>query len=349
ALRELADERAIEHARLPSYPGAPERDPQLPNDAFWFREHELLAGPYPGAKDKDEAAAKLDALLDLGVRWFVDLTEDADGLRPYERLLHARAKARGIPDVWHVRLPIRDVDVPSPTAMRVILDVLTRARTAGRIVYVHCWGGVGRTGTVLGCEAMERGATVEEALAQLADARRFTARARAGRVAPETAAQRAFVAAWRPPYVAAKGEDGLPRRIDSDELRITDVPAPWDDYDDVRQFAHTFDGYGAFEHLAEPDEHGERDTVGALAGVARDVGERYRDTGELPDDLDVLRGTLFFGFRSDRFTDGEDTALSAPDDNGVHHVVNAPGPYDGPEARFRRALVGRIVEVVRGP
>ncbi|MCK9249466.1 MAG: ADP-ribosylglycohydrolase family protein [Solirubrobacteraceae bacterium] len=209
ALRELADERAIEHARLPRYPGAPERDPQLPNDAFWFREHELLAGPYPGAKVKDEAAAKLDALLDLGVRWFVDLTEDADGLRPYERLLHARAKARGIPDVWHVRLPIRDVDVPSPTAMRVILDVLARARTAGRIVYVHCWGGVGRTVTVLGCEAMEHGATVEEALAQLADARRFTARARAGRVAPETAAQRAFVAAWRPPYVAAKGEDEL--------------------------------------------------------------------------------------------------------------------------------------------
>jgi ADP-ribosyl-[dinitrogen reductase] hydrolase len=348
----LSDDLAVEHRRRPSWPGAPDVDPGLPNDAFWFRDHELLAGPYPGAPAMSEAAAKLDALLDLGVRWFVDLTEEGEGpgpvgLHPYERLLRQRAAARGIEDVWHVRFPIRDVDVPRPARMRAILDVLERARATGTIVYLHCWGGVGRTGTVLGCLAVEDGSGGQEALDRLAHARRHTARARAGRVAPETAAQRAFVTSWRTPHVPRVDEDGAVPLIAGAELRATDVPAPWDDYDSVRRFAHTFDGYAAYAGRAEPDATGEPDVVGALAAVAKPVEERWHATGELPDDLDVLRGTLFFGFRADRFTWGDDVEMSAPDDDGVTHVVNARRPEDGPTPRFRRALVARIAELVQ--
>jgi len=35
--------------------------------------------------------------------------------------------------------------------MHEILDTIDAALSAKRIVYVHCWGGVGRTGTVIGC------------------------------------------------------------------------------------------------------------------------------------------------------------------------------------------------------
>jgi hypothetical protein len=35
----------------------------------------LLAGTYPGSKDDAEARGKVQALLDAGVRTFVDLTE----------------------------------------------------------------------------------------------------------------------------------------------------------------------------------------------------------------------------------------------------------------------------------
>ncbi|MCK9248613.1 MAG: ADP-ribosylglycohydrolase family protein [Solirubrobacteraceae bacterium] len=338
----LGDELSAGFARLPRMPGAPDLDPRLPNDAFWLRDGRVLAGPYPGAPTKQEATEKLDALLDLGVRWFVDLTEAGEGpgphgLHPYDRLLRSRAAARGIDGVWHVRLPIRDVSVPTFHEMRTILDVVQRAPSG---VYVHCWGGVGRTGTVLGCLAVDEGATGSEALAEVAHARRFTARARAGRVAPETVEQRAFVAAW-----PARHD---PRPDDEDEDNGTDgsltagapggslaVGAP--------------DGTGGSTEADAPNHAGGTDPVDALAAVAAAGRRRYDEAGELPSDLDELRGTLFFGFRADRFSWGDDVELSAPDDDGVRHFVNARRSEDeGDDARFRRAIVQRIRGIVGG-
>ena len=39
----------------------------------------------------------------------------------------------------------------------------------GRTVYVHCWGGIGRTGTVVGCWLVRHGLTGRGALDQIAD------------------------------------------------------------------------------------------------------------------------------------------------------------------------------------
>ncbi|GIT00631.1 MAG: hypothetical protein CM1200mP26_23430 [Acidimicrobiales bacterium] len=49
--------------------------------------------------------------------------------------------------------PIPDMGLPSggPDEMARILDNLDGALTAGGKAYVHCWGGLGRTGTVVGC------------------------------------------------------------------------------------------------------------------------------------------------------------------------------------------------------
>ena len=87
--------------------------------------------------------------LDAGIDCFIDLTEVGE-LEPYEDRLYAEAAARGR-KVEYLRFPIRDVSVrQSPDKMREILDTID-ALSAKRIVYVHCWGGVGRTGTVIGC------------------------------------------------------------------------------------------------------------------------------------------------------------------------------------------------------
>src|SRR5260370_41266282 len=43
------------------------------------------------------------------------------------------------------------MDVPSKTTLSAILDTIDGEIARGKAVYVHCWGGHGRTGVVVGC------------------------------------------------------------------------------------------------------------------------------------------------------------------------------------------------------
>lgn len=62
-------------------------------------------------------------------------------------------------------------------------------------MYVHCWGGVGRTGTVVGCYLVRSGLSGDEALARIRQLRRNEATA--NRPSPETDEQRNMVRSWR--------------------------------------------------------------------------------------------------------------------------------------------------------
>ena len=62
----------------------------------------------------------------------------------------------------------------TPEGYDAIIADIERELAADRPVYVHCWGGVGRTGTVVGWWHVARGATAEEALARIAAARSGT-------------------------------------------------------------------------------------------------------------------------------------------------------------------------------
>ena len=48
--------------------------------------------------------------------------------------------------------------------MRATLDAIYDAIGAGETLYLHCWGGVGRTDTVVGCLLCEQGLTAVGAL-----------------------------------------------------------------------------------------------------------------------------------------------------------------------------------------
>jgi hypothetical protein len=156
-------------------------------DLYWVKRGALAAGEYPGSRAEADAVARLDALREAGVTSFVDLTEEGE-LTPYRPLLHAGVRYR--------RLGVRDFSCPSLAEMRRILDVVDDELARGETVYLHCWGGVGRTGTVVGCWLARHEPRGDEVLERLRELR--AASGKAGRDSPETEEQQELVRSWRP-------------------------------------------------------------------------------------------------------------------------------------------------------
>lgn len=169
----------------------------IPYDrSYWVVPGRLLAGFYPAAKDPAETDEKLTRLLDVGVGHVVNLTEANEGLTHYHDRLGELARARDL-TVTHRRMAIVDLDIPTEAFMAEILDEIDHHLEAGRRVYVHCWGGRGRTGTVVGCWLARHGmATGDELLAMIRYLRRTDGKA--WTEAPETQPQKNFAARWTP-------------------------------------------------------------------------------------------------------------------------------------------------------
>lgn len=170
-------------------------EPRPHGNCYWLARGRILAGEYPRNADAASSRAKLEALLDANVRRFVDLTEAREGLAPYDRMLAELASARGI-EVVHVRHPIRDLDIPTAARMRGIVDAVLAPHDG--VTYVHCWGGIGRTGTVAGCLLVEAGFGGQEAIELIARKWRVVDKYRRRPKSPETDAQLAFIRNWRP-------------------------------------------------------------------------------------------------------------------------------------------------------
>jgi protein-tyrosine phosphatase len=117
------------------------------------------------------------------VTLFVDLTEEGE-LEPYlGRLAGAR----------HVRFPILDMWVTSDDQLVRTLDAIDAELAAGGTVLVHCWGGCGRTGTVIAAWWVRHGADPAEAVERY----QALCRAYSTRRCPETPEQVAMVLRWR--------------------------------------------------------------------------------------------------------------------------------------------------------
>lgn len=166
--------------------------------SYWVVPRSLLAGAYPGAPDPVERHEKVRLLLDAGVRTFVNLMEEnetnwaGEPFVPYQDLA-----VKLCPEATCVRYPIQDLHTPPVGQMASILDAIDSSVEDGKPVYVHCWGGVGRTGMVIGCWLLRRGlAQPSNVLATLTRLRKQD-RERGSRASPETDQQQDFVRHWR--------------------------------------------------------------------------------------------------------------------------------------------------------
>ncbi|MBP5547414.1 MAG: ADP-ribosylglycohydrolase family protein [Bacteroidales bacterium] len=147
----------------------------------------IFAGEYPGNKFTVKADWKIQQMLHFGVRHFVDLTEEGE-LNPYAQLL---------PDnCTYTRFPIPDVSVPESVVdvHRLIQKISELSNRDDGYIYIHCHGGVGRTGTIAACylaEKMEK--TSFEAVMKCLRSRFSNMPKSEYRTTPETKGQEAFV------------------------------------------------------------------------------------------------------------------------------------------------------------
>ena len=159
-----------------------------PHGTFWIPlpGGEVLAGPHPvlapeGMEDR------IRSLVDtVGVQHFVDLSSHHDWMPGYRRLLSD--------DEEYTRYEILDRRLPddSPRLKALLRRILDEAAD-GRIAYLHCQAGLGRTGTVIGVLLREAGFGGDDALDQLRELR-LAARLHEG--SPEFEEQRRFVRDW---------------------------------------------------------------------------------------------------------------------------------------------------------
>ena len=170
--------------------------PPRPFPNSYWASPAVLACEYPGDRNPSQARSKLVALLEAGITDFYDLTE-AGELLPYEPLLQQVAAARGVA-VHYLRFPIVDASVPAPATLEAVLEALAATLAAGRKAAVHCWGGVGRTGTVVGCHLIRtQQISGQEALAHIAQQWQTVAKSDRIPHSPETAAQFHLVESFR--------------------------------------------------------------------------------------------------------------------------------------------------------
>ncbi len=169
--------------------------------SYWVAPGRLYAGAYPGDPDESIMETKLASLLDCGIRRVVNLMEatelDHNGrhFSDYTEKLRELAMERGF-DASMARFSIRDVSVPSRSLMKEILDHIDRNITEGLSTYVHCWGGKGRTGTVVGCYLARHGIAVgKDALETIKHLRLHDANSH--EPSPETREQCEMVVSWK--------------------------------------------------------------------------------------------------------------------------------------------------------
>ena len=178
-------------------------------NSYWVIPGEIMAGPFPGSSEDFNAKLRVRSLFDTGIRAFINLQEEGEMVArdakynenywDFFRLFLKNSGEEEIEGGAIRRFSIPDKNVPSVELMKKILDEIDMLHAKKIPIYIHCWGGIGRTATVVGCWMMRHGiATRSTVLDEIFTLRQIGVDpAYLGLRSPETDEQERFVLAWQ--------------------------------------------------------------------------------------------------------------------------------------------------------
>ncbi|GLC33288.1 hypothetical protein PLESTB_000350300 [Pleodorina starrii] len=162
--------RSEAYPQLPPLPKLPAKEMAGPTPwSNWALPGRVIAGAYPASLDDAETEKILTTMLELGINTFVCLQAEVNintpehawraghGLRPYikdaQKIL-SKAHEQGNPKITQqkidfLHLPIIDGNVTTDSAMNRLAEDCMERILRGERLYIHCWGGHGRTGTLV--------------------------------------------------------------------------------------------------------------------------------------------------------------------------------------------------------
>ena len=137
---------------MPALPGV-----RVPEDLYW-----VLQAPAPLAGMAYPRAVPWPGLFGAGFRHVVCLSEAEPG---YDPAPLSRAYAERLEDLFGDRSPLDPAR--EERLVRAAVAAASARLEANQGVVVHCVGGTGRTGTVLGCLLRLRGVSAPEVITYL--------------------------------------------------------------------------------------------------------------------------------------------------------------------------------------
>ncbi|MEC9000479.1 MAG: hypothetical protein VYC56_09410 [Actinomycetota bacterium] len=171
--------------------------------SYWVVDLRLAAGAYPFSRDwsaGDPAPEVLHQALHAGIDVFVNLTQDDPEVHPQGTDVHLTRYQTVVAGQAEVLAhPIPDMGLPGggEEEMAGILDAIDGVLVDGHNAYVHCWGGLGRTGTVVGCWLRRHGLAGQDEVLDVVQALRLAGcRVGGNRRTPQTPEQCWMVETW---------------------------------------------------------------------------------------------------------------------------------------------------------
>ena len=142
----------------------------------------LYVMPHPDPKHLDQV---LEEFRRSAIRTVVSLLDERDIAELGLEREDARCTALGLS---FVHFPIPDYGLPQPGPFASLVRSLARNLVAGQSIVIHCRAGIGRTGMLACCILKQLGATADEAIARVSEARDSSV--------PDTPEQRRFIVAF---------------------------------------------------------------------------------------------------------------------------------------------------------